>query len=76
MYLARTDIWYMERIIWLIAGIVILTGTILGLSVNKYWFALPLLAGINMVVFALTGFCPMAVLLSKLGIKSIASRTQ
>ncbi len=65
MYKAPTDYWYLERIIWLIAGIVVLGGISLGLLVNKYWFVLPMLAGFNMIVFALTGFCPMAVFLNK-----------
>lgn len=72
MYLARTDIWYMERIIWVIAGIVVLTGVILGFFVHKYWLVLPLLVGINLLIFAFTGFCPMAIFLNKLGVKSLA----
>ncbi len=65
MYLAPTHKWYLERIIWLIAGIVVLGGICLGLFVHKYWFVLPMLAGFNMIVFAFTGFCPMAVLLNR-----------
>ena len=65
MYLAPTDHWYLERIIWLIAGIVVLGGICLGLFVHKYWFALPMLAGFNMIIFSFTGFCPMAVILTK-----------
>lgn len=65
MYQCPTHKWYLERIVWLIAGIVVLGGTCLGLFVNRYWFALPMLAGLNMIVFSFTGFCPMAVLLNK-----------
>ncbi len=65
MYRAPTDHWYLERIIWLIAGTVVLGGICLGLLVNKYWFILPMLAGFNMIIFAFTGFCPMAVILNK-----------
>ncbi|MGB9712021.1 YgaP family membrane protein [Dissulfurimicrobium hydrothermale] len=71
MYLAHTDRWYLERILWLIAGSVVLTGTILGIVVHPYWFALPILVGINLLIFAFSGFCPMAVLLHKMGVKSI-----
>ncbi|MGC9022392.1 MAG: YgaP family membrane protein, partial [Dissulfurimicrobium sp.] len=63
--------WYLERILWLIAGSVVLTGTILGIVVHPYWFALPILVGINLLIFAFSGFCPMAVLLHKMGVKSI-----
>ena len=76
MYLARTDNWYLERIIWLIAGIVILTGTILGIAIHPYWFALPILVGVNLIIFAFSGFCPMAVFLNKMGVKSISETTK
>jgi len=71
MYLANTDSWYLERVIWLIAGIVVLTGTVLGFFVHKYWLALPCLVGINLLIFAITGFCPMAIFLHKIGVRSI-----
>ena len=75
MYLAPTHKWYLERIVWLIAGIVVLAGICLGLFVNRYWFALPILAGLNMIIFSFTGFCPMAVLLNRvLGIRPLADR--
>jgi F0F1-type ATP synthase assembly protein I len=77
MYLARTDHWYLERIIWLIAGIVVLAGTCLGLFVHRYWFALPILAGCNMIIFALSGFCPMAVIINRLlGIEGLTARRE
>lgn len=71
MYLARTDSWYLERVIWLIAGIVVLTGVTLGFFVHIYWLILPLLVGVNLLIFAFTGFCPMAIFLHKMGVKSI-----
>ncbi len=75
MYRAPTHRWYLERIIWLIAGIVVVGGICLGLLVHPYWFALPILAGINMIIFSFTGFCPMAVILNKtFHIKPLISR--
>ncbi len=65
MYRAPTHKWYLERIVWLIAGIIVFTATCLGILVHPYWLALPLLAGINMVIFSLTGFCPMAIFLNR-----------
>ncbi|EPG65022.1 YgaP-like transmembrane domain [Leptospira wolffii] len=60
--------WYLERVLFLIAGSFSLIGLGLGLLVDKWGFALNALVGVNMVVFSLTGFCPMAILLRKLGI--------
>ena len=69
MYMAPTDRWYLERLVFLIGGTVVLLGTLLGLFVHRYWFALPILAGINMLVFAFSGFCPMAVFLHRIGVR-------
>ncbi len=73
MYLAPTHKWYLERFVFLIAGIVVLGGTLLGIFVHKYWFVFPILAGINMLIFSFTGFCPMAILLYRLGVRPLCS---
>jgi len=70
MYLAKTDKWYLERVIWLIAGIFILLSLTLAYLFSLYWLILTALVGINLIIFAFTGFCIMANLLVKLGFKS------
>jgi hypothetical protein len=72
MYIAKTDKWYMERIIWLIAGVFTLTGTVLTLIHSKYWLILTGLVGVNLIIFAATGFCIMANILYKLGARPVA----
>lgn len=67
MYIAKTDGWYLERIIWLIAGIFTLASAILAAMHSPWWLVLTGLVGVNLIVFALTGFCLMANILSKLG---------
>ena len=69
MYIAEKENWYLERVIWLIAGSVVLTGSVLSILVNPYWIILTLFAGINLVVFSFTGFCIMANILVKAGVK-------
>jgi len=69
MYIAKTDTWYLERIIWLIAGIFSLSSAVLAWIHSPYWLILTALVGINLIVFALTGFCLMANILYKLGAK-------
>lgn len=69
MYIAKTDNWYLERIIWLIAGIFSLSSAILAWAHSPYWLILTALVGVNLIVFALTGFCLMANILYKLGAK-------
>lgn len=70
MYIARTDKWYMERLIWLIAGVFTLTGTVLAVVHSLYWLILTGIVGINLIVFALTGWCLMSNILYKLGVRS------
>jgi hypothetical protein len=67
MYMAKTDGWYLERIIWLIAGIFTLGGTILAWLVSPWWLILTGLVGVNLLIFAFTGFCLMANILYSLG---------
>jgi len=70
MYIAKTDKWYLERVIWLIAGIFILLSLTLACFISPYWLILTALVGINLIIFAFTGFCIMANILVKVGIKS------
>ncbi len=67
MYLANTDGWYLERIIWLVAGVFALSSAILAWLQSPYWLILTALVGVNLIVFGLTGFCLMANILYKLG---------
>jgi hypothetical protein len=69
MYRAKTDSWYLERLIWLIAGIFTLGSATLAWLHSPYWLILTALVGINLIVFSLTGFCLMANILYKLGAK-------
>jgi Flp pilus assembly protein TadB len=67
--MAPTNSWYLERIIFLIAGFFVLISLVLGLLLNPYWFILAFLVGINLIIFALTGFCIMANILYKFGVR-------
>ncbi len=69
MYLARTDKWYLERLIWLVAGVFALAGTVLAVVHSRYWLLLTGLVGVNLVIFATTGFCLMANILYRLGVR-------
>lgn len=69
MYLAQTQRWTMERIIRATAGIFTLVGIGLAATVNSWWLIVPGVVGANLVVFSLTGFCPMAVALVRTGVE-------
>jgi hypothetical protein len=67
MYIAKTDSWYLERIIRLIAGSLTLASAVLAWLHSLYWLILTALVGINLLIFAFTGFCLMANILYQLG---------
>jgi hypothetical protein len=70
MYRLSTENWYLERGILLMAGTLTIIGLILALMFSLYWLILNALVGLNLLVFALTGFCPSAILMGKMGLKS------
>jgi hypothetical protein len=69
MYFLKTDNWYLERLLYLMAGILTLASAILTWAHSMYWLILTVLVGLNLLVFALTGFCPSANVFFKLGVK-------
>jgi hypothetical protein len=74
MYLADTKSWYLERLIRLFAGTFVLGSTLLGWFVNPAWFLFTGLVGTMLVIFALTGFCPLSIMLYTFGAREAAER--
>jgi len=70
MYIAKKDNWYLERVIWLVAGFMTLLSVALSYFFTPLWLILTVFIGINLIIFSLTGFCIMANILVKLGFKS------
>jgi hypothetical protein len=58
VYIVPTHRWYIERTVWLIAGIVLLTGSTLALLAKPQWILLVTTTGLTSINVALTGFCP------------------
>ena len=61
----------MKTVDWVhvIAGIFIMGSLALGHWVSPYWFFFTLFVGANLFQFGFTGFCPMSLILKKLGAK-------
>ncbi len=59
----------LDRMIFVFAGFVVLTGLILSQIHSAWWLLLPAFAGVNMIQAAFTGFCPAAIVFKKLGAK-------
>ena len=59
-----------ERIVMVFAGIVVLASVILTLYVNVNWIYLAGFMGLNLIQASFTGFCPLALVLKRLGAHS------
>lgn len=56
-----------DRIIFAVAGTLVLLGLTLGLAVSSWFFIVTGFVGVNLLQSAFTGFCPLAVILRKAG---------
>jgi len=62
-----------DRVVLAFAGAMVLISLALGLLVNPYWFLLTAFVGLNLFQSAFTGFCPLAIILKKLGLATGAA---
>jgi hypothetical protein len=58
-----------DRIVLAFAGTMVLVSLLLGIFVSPYWFWLTAFVGANLLQSSFTGFCPLAVILRKVGVK-------
>lgn len=65
MFRTNTENWYLERVLWLLAGVFVLAGTTLAATVSIWWLVLPALVGANLLIFSLSGYCVMAHILNR-----------
>ena len=56
-----------QRIIYLVAGSLVLTGLALGYWIDQRWLLLAAFVGLNLFQTAFTGFCPLERILLALG---------
>lgn len=62
-----------DRFVFAFAGTVVLVSLSLGLWVHQNWFFLTAFVGLNLLQSAFSGFCPLAMVLRKLGLQSGAA---
>jgi Protein of unknown function (DUF2892) len=58
-----------DRVVMAFAGTVILVSLILSQLFSVYWLGLTAFVGLNMLQAAFTEFCPLAIVLKKMGVK-------
>ena len=57
-----------DRWVFRIAGIMVLASLVLGVWVSAYWLWLGVFVGANMLQASFTGFCPLAMILERIGV--------
>ena len=67
VYVVTTDTWYIERTVWLIAGVYLLAATALALWVDPLWVAAIIVMGLISINVSLTGFCVIGNILKRFG---------
>jgi hypothetical protein len=67
LYIVPTDQWYIERTVWLIAGLVLLAATALASLVNPFWVLLVVGTALASIGVSLTGFCLVGNILVRFG---------
>ena len=68
-YIVPTHRWYIERTVWLIAGVVLVSSTVLALLADPRFIFGVTATGLVSINVALTGFCPVGNVLRLLGFK-------
>lgn len=67
IYIVPTSPWYIERTVWLIAGVVLLVSTALATWVDPWWVLGVIVTALVSINVALTGFDPVGTLLKQFG---------
>jgi hypothetical protein len=58
-----------DRVVFAFAGSVVLLSVVLGHFVSPWWLLLAVFVGANLLQSSFTGFCPLAKILSWMGVK-------
>lgn len=74
IYIVPTNRWYIERTVWLIAGIVILTATTLAAVIDVRLVAFVVATAFASIGVAITGFCIVGNVLHRLGFEPMLGR--
>jgi len=74
IFLVKTHVWYVERMVWLIAGSIVLMSSVLTHTHDPNWTFAILAVALCSIMVALTGFCVVGNLLLLLGMKPMIPR--
>ena len=74
IYIVPTNEWYIERAVWLIAGVVLLVSTTLALTVHPLFVLGVIATGLVSIGVAFTGVCPVGNVLHRFGMRGRLAR--
>jgi hypothetical protein len=60
----------LDRLVLTIAGVFIVLSVLLSVFHSPYWLIFTAFVGANLLQASFTGFCPLAIMLKKAGVKS------
>lgn len=70
IYKMNTNGWHIERILYLFSGSLVFGSILVSyLTDNNNWLLLTLFVSVMLINFGITGYCPAAIILQKLGFK-------
>ncbi len=70
LYRAETKVWSVDRVVFLVGGVFVAAFTLLGIFVHPAFHWVTLFVGGMLAFFAITGYCPMAMLVHAIMKKS------
>ena len=73
-YVVPTNEWYIERTVWLIAGLVLLTATALAALAHPLWVLGVVATAWASIAVSLTGYCIVGNILARLGFRPRLAR--
>jgi hypothetical protein len=59
-----------DRAVMAFAGSIVLASAILSIALSTWWIALTIFAGVNMLQASITGFCPVAAVFRRFGLRA------
>lgn len=65
--------WTIERVVPLLAGVMVLVSIALALAFSSWWLLLTGFVGANLLLFGAVGWCPASLLLARLGVPRLAA---
>ena len=74
IYIVPTNEWYIERAVWLVAGVVLLVSTTLAITVHPLFVLGVIATGLVSISVAFTGFCPVGNVLHLFGLRGKLAR--